>query len=334
MRRELPSRPHLDHLKAQAKELLDGHRRRDPAALERLRTALPAFANASDEALAASEVALHDAQSAIAREYGFTSWAALRAHVEAAQTSPDPVKFIERIAGGNLPGPLRAALREVWSASRPEELAALPTPERLPLLAARNALFSPGAIAPLMIGRPASMAALSRAVEESPPLVAVFAQRTEETEAPAREELHAVGCLALIRRFLPAEGRAAVVVLEGVRWIRLEEIVATEPHPVVHVTAITVDAGDAAEIDALAAELRASAEKLAESLGDQKEAAIALLAQIDDPSSLSDLVVANLQCSVAEKAAYAEQPTLAMRLEAAIGLVRQALTGGAAAPPV
>jgi hypothetical protein len=53
--RSLPPRPHLDQLKRQAKELLRGR-----PELGRLR----------------------DAQRAIAEDYGFASWDALRSHVE------------------------------------------------------------------------------------------------------------------------------------------------------------------------------------------------------------------------------------------------------------
>src|SRR5262245_50562271 len=85
MPRELPPRPNLDHLKSQAKDLLDAHKRGDRAAFERIRASVPAYANMSDDAIASAAFALHDAQSAIAREYGFTSWAALRASVTTAQ---------------------------------------------------------------------------------------------------------------------------------------------------------------------------------------------------------------------------------------------------------
>ena len=78
---QLPERPNLEQLKRQAKDLLRAAKARDAAALARLRT-LPAFAQQRhDDALAAS-VALHDAQSVIAREHGLPSWTALVAHVE------------------------------------------------------------------------------------------------------------------------------------------------------------------------------------------------------------------------------------------------------------
>src|SRR5262245_57346533 len=92
MRRELPPKPHLEHLKAQAKDLLQAYRRGERAAYDRIRAAVPAFANHSDAELARGPFALHDAQSTIAREYGFPSWTALRTRVDAGeQPAPDPL---------------------------------------------------------------------------------------------------------------------------------------------------------------------------------------------------------------------------------------------------
>ena len=79
--RQLPPRPSLDQLKRRAKDLLQSARRHAPGARARFR-ALPAFAAASDETLDRAPLALHDAQSVIAREHGFDSWNALRERVE------------------------------------------------------------------------------------------------------------------------------------------------------------------------------------------------------------------------------------------------------------
>jgi len=78
---QLPERPDLEQLKRQAKDLLRNARAGDSAALARFRI-LPAFTHATDAALARAAVALHDAQSVIAREHGFDSWNALRERVE------------------------------------------------------------------------------------------------------------------------------------------------------------------------------------------------------------------------------------------------------------
>lgn len=81
MTSQLPARPDLAQLKKQAKDLLAAARAGQPAALARFR-ALPAFATLADAPFAATRFALHDAQSVLAREHGFTSWTALREHVE------------------------------------------------------------------------------------------------------------------------------------------------------------------------------------------------------------------------------------------------------------
>src|ERR1044071_9775759 len=63
--RSLPERPNLDHLKNEAKAL---HKT--------LRAANP-------------DVKLTDAQRQLAREYGFTTWAKLRAHVQNVRAADD-----------------------------------------------------------------------------------------------------------------------------------------------------------------------------------------------------------------------------------------------------
>ena len=78
---QLPERANLEQLKKQAKSLLHDARAQDPVALQRFQ-ALPTLARSSVSQLASMGLALHDAQSVIAREYGFKSWNELREHVE------------------------------------------------------------------------------------------------------------------------------------------------------------------------------------------------------------------------------------------------------------
>lgn len=80
--KKLPPKANPDHLKKQAKALLRLYRQGDADAVARFVRFLPATANHThDEALALG-LRLHDAQSCIAREYGFASWADLGAFVE------------------------------------------------------------------------------------------------------------------------------------------------------------------------------------------------------------------------------------------------------------
>src|SRR4029453_7475086 len=73
MFRDLPESPNLDHLRKQAKALLRALKQSHP------------------------EAKLTEAQHAVARSYGFASWAKLRAHIDSI---PNPA-----FGGGTVAGP-------------------------------------------------------------------------------------------------------------------------------------------------------------------------------------------------------------------------------------
>jgi len=78
----LPAHPNLEHLKKGAKDLLRSCRAGEVAAFARIRASLPAAAGKPDVEVAAMDLKLHDAQSCVAREYGFPSWINLKNYVD------------------------------------------------------------------------------------------------------------------------------------------------------------------------------------------------------------------------------------------------------------
>lgn len=81
MSKSLPSRPNLEQLKNQAKDLLKSHKAGDLQAVERFRANHPRWSNVSDSEIRAARLSLNDAQLVIAREYGFANWPKLKEHV-------------------------------------------------------------------------------------------------------------------------------------------------------------------------------------------------------------------------------------------------------------
>ena len=75
----LPERPDLDQLRRQARELLRAAADGDPRAVDRLRAVSP-------------HVALSAAQLALAREYGFQSWTALKTEVACRRSPAEPAE--------------------------------------------------------------------------------------------------------------------------------------------------------------------------------------------------------------------------------------------------
>lgn len=101
MTRRLPAHPNLEHLKKQAKVLLDQLAAGNPQAHERFRALL--------SRAAPPEPQLADAQLALARDYGFASWAKLKAHVE-AETPTDPAALLVAAIHSNKASQVRAVL--------------------------------------------------------------------------------------------------------------------------------------------------------------------------------------------------------------------------------
>ena len=81
--KSLPSNPSLDHLKHQARDLLEALRQGNAEALARTREFHPKFARLGDDEIRAAKLSLAHAQLVIARQYGFGSWPKLKHHVEA-----------------------------------------------------------------------------------------------------------------------------------------------------------------------------------------------------------------------------------------------------------
>lgn len=82
MEQQLPHRPHLGHLRRQAKELLAQLRAGSPDAIREFIAHLPAAKDAGPAEVEAAGYRLADAQSVIARKSGFSSWQGLSRHVE------------------------------------------------------------------------------------------------------------------------------------------------------------------------------------------------------------------------------------------------------------
>jgi len=101
MSKQLPARPSLEHLKKQAKDLLSALEKADPATVETVARYFP-----SQHA-----IGLNDAQLVVAREYGFESWAKLKAHLD----TPVWRQFFDAVEARHI-----EAARELWRDHRAE----------------------------------------------------------------------------------------------------------------------------------------------------------------------------------------------------------------------
>ncbi len=96
MSKSLPSRPNLEQLKTQAKDLHKQFRSGQPEAVARVKELLPDRAGHSANGNA-MPFRRHEAQLAIAREYGFASWTQLKERVETTlMENVEPLELLQR----------------------------------------------------------------------------------------------------------------------------------------------------------------------------------------------------------------------------------------------
>jgi len=100
MSKSLPSRPSLEQLRNQAKDLRKQFLAGERTAMERVREFYPDLKKTSSAS--GGEVRLHDAQLVIAREYGFASWDKLKEHAESILLETgEPIELLKKAFQAN-----------------------------------------------------------------------------------------------------------------------------------------------------------------------------------------------------------------------------------------
>jgi Lon protease-like protein len=320
MTKELPARASLEHLKSQAKDLLSAFKRGEPGALARFRTSLPAARGVNDAELVKMPLALHDAQSVLAREYGFASFGELKAEVERRTLSPEALRALME---KNKNEPLPEAVVEAMRKAALEDEATVPGApiapgSVLPVVPLRNAVVTVGSIAPLGIGRPTSVAAV-RAALRAGGLLALFAQREETIEAPTDAELHPVGSAARIVETFDVPDRGYWILVRAIAWITLAAIDKTTPYLAARVHPFEIETRATEEVTVLEARLRERVRAFVAALP-ESEALLGMTERMN-ALELADATVANLPAPLDDKARYASEASLAARLRSALAML-------------
>jgi ATP-dependent Lon protease len=99
------------------------------------------------------------------------------------------------------------------------------TPDRLPVLPLREVVVFPYVVMPLLVGRPASLAALDAAESAGGPgkdkFVLLVAQRSGDVQDPAASDLYRVGVVARVLQASRLPNGTAKVLVEGVARARV-----------------------------------------------------------------------------------------------------------------
>src|SRR4051794_5817680 len=197
--------------------------------------------------------------------------------------------------------------------------------DELPVLPIRNAVLFPGAVAPFDVGREKSVALVEDVQDLPTPVIAIFAQRDPSTDDPDAEDLYQVGCAARVLKALKHSSGNYSLILQGLTRIRLETITQTGPYLRAKVKRIESVATEDVEAEALAMSLRDIAKQVIQLMPELPREAGSLIDSIQAPGQLADLVAANLDTPVDEKATLLETLDVKERIRKVLRLLTRQL---------
>ncbi len=204
---------------------------------------------------------------------------------------------------------LRAAETETGSAASKT----LPA-DALIIMPVRNFVLFPGTIFPIAIGRPRSIAAAQQAVRDQTQLGVVM-QRDPELPEPEAIDLHRVGTLANIVRYVTAPDGAHHLVCQGVQRFRILEFLGSQPYFVARVNRIDEPDQRTPEIEARFLNLQRQAIEALELLPQAPQELIRAIQAVGSPGALADLVAGYIDITPDEKQEVLETIDIAARIE-------------------
>ena len=195
----------------------------------------------------------------------------------------------------------------------------------LPILPIRNAVLFPGAVAPFDVGREKSVALVEDVDSLPAPVIAIFAQRDPACDDPAYEDLYPVGCAARVLKALKHSSGNYSLILQGLTRIRLERVIQDAPYLMSKIEKIDEPETEDVEAEALALSLRDIAKQLIQLMPELPREAGSLIDSIQAPGALADLVAANLDAPVEEKAHLIETLDVKDRIRKVLRLLTRQL---------
>lgn len=197
--------------------------------------------------------------------------------------------------------------------------------DELPVLPIRNAVLFPGAVAPFDVGREKSVALVEDVDNFASPVIAIFAQKDPATDDPQGDDLHQVGCAARVLKALKHSSGNYSLILQGLSRIKLQDVTQSSPYLKAKVQKLEELGVEDDEAEALSMSLRDIAKQVIQLMPELPREAGSLIDSIQAPGALADLVAANLDAPVEEKAQLLETVDAKERIRKVLRLLTRQL---------
>jgi len=187
-------------------------------------------------------------------------------------------------------------------------------PDALIIVPVRNTVLFPGLVLPITLGRPKSIAAAQQAVRDQRQ-VGILLQRVSDVEDPTAIDMHRMGALANIVRYITAPDGTHHLVCQGERRFQIVEYLSGWPFMVARVLRIPEAETRAPEIEARFVNLKAQAVEAIQLLPQVPADLLAAIQSIEAPAALADLAAAYMDIKPEEKQEILETVDIAARMD-------------------
>jgi len=192
-------------------------------------------------------------------------------------------------------------------------LPALP-PDALIVVPVRNTVLFPGLVLPITLGRPKSIAAAQQAVRDQRQ-VGILLQRAAEVEDPTAIDMHRMGTLANVVRYITTPDGSHHLVCQGEQRFQIAEFLSGWPFFVARVLQIPEPEANSAEVEARFVNLKAQTLEAIQLLPQAPPDLLAAIQSIEGPSALADLAVAYMDVKPEEKQEILETLDISARMD-------------------
>jgi len=188
------------------------------------------------------------------------------------------------------------------------------------LVAVRGMVLFPGVVLPIAVGRPKSVAAVQAAVQSGRP-IGVVLQSNAEADNPSAKDLHKVGTLIEILRYVTAPDGTHHVVAQGAGRFRIDKFTQHRPYftakttPIPEVDPAKLKVDERRDLQARFLALKAHAHEALSLLPQAPEDLDAAIENAPSPGILADLVATFMDVAPDEKQSVLETADLKKRLQ-------------------
>jgi ATP-dependent Lon protease len=187
-------------------------------------------------------------------------------------------------------------------------------PDALVIVPVRNTVLFPGIVLPITIGRPRSIAAAQRAIREQRQ-VGILLQRDANVADPAAIDLHRMGTVANVVRYVTAPDGSHHLVCQGDQRFQILEFLTGWPFFVARVLRIPEPDVRSPEIEARFVHLKGQAMEALQLLPQAPPELLAAIESASSPAALADLTATYLDVKPEERQEILETVDITARMD-------------------